>query len=138
MRSSSISSLSISSLSSVDSTFSCISESSSVSSMETCSSSSAGRSRPTHHRRRSSVNTRGESAELMGITLPELPVTTSQKNVNFCNNSFQRRVNALDSHEFSLVTKTVEIPILDSDGVPQKPVMRESMLFHDTFVPRMA
>lgn len=91
--------------------------------MASIDTTSTGRSRPTHHRRRSSVNTRGESAELMGITLPELPVATSQENVNFNNSSFQRSL-----HEFSPVIKIVEIPTFDTDGIPERPILREPKL----------
>lgn len=50
------------------------------------------RSRPvSHHRRRSSVSTRVESAEVMGISLPELPTSSSEDNINFGDKDSIRR-----------------------------------------------
>lgn len=47
--------------------------------------------RNSHHRRRSSVSTRTESAELMGVSLPELPPSNSDTNVNFGDKDSIRR-----------------------------------------------
>ncbi|KAF8803736.1 hypothetical protein BYT27DRAFT_6717541 [Phlegmacium glaucopus] len=47
--------------------------------------------RNSHHRRRSSVSTRHESAELMGMTLPDLPPSASEDNINLGEKDSIRR-----------------------------------------------
>ena len=88
-----------------------------------------GRSRPnSHHRRRSSVSTRVESAEIMGLTLPDLPASSSEDNINFGDkDSIRRRaLLALEGKDsFSSNTNTVEIVDLSNEGVPHKPLDRE-------------
>ncbi|KAH8118500.1 hypothetical protein DFH11DRAFT_1874644 [Phellopilus nigrolimitatus] len=82
-------------------------------------------SRPvSHHRRRSSVSTRVESAEIMGVALPDLPSSSSNDNINFGDrDSIRRRaLLALEgSSEFRPSNNTVEIPELSGQGVLQKP-----------------
>ncbi|KAF7776112.1 hypothetical protein Agabi119p4_4505 [Agaricus bisporus var. burnettii] len=51
----------------------------------------AATKRNSHHRRRSSVSTRTESAELMGVSLPELPPSNSEGNVNLGDRDSIRR-----------------------------------------------
>ncbi|KAG2013462.1 hypothetical protein CC2G_010374 [Coprinopsis cinerea AmutBmut pab1-1] len=74
--------------------------------------------RNSHHRRRSSVSTRHESAELMGVTLPELPPSSSDHNVNFGDkDSIRRRALwALEGKPDVAFTK-VEIPELSTPDV---------------------
>ncbi|THH33743.1 hypothetical protein EUX98_g474 [Antrodiella citrinella] len=47
--------------------------------------------RNSHHRRRSSVSTRHESAELMGVTLPAIPLSISDDNINLGDKDSIRR-----------------------------------------------
>ncbi|KAF8204841.1 hypothetical protein BJ912DRAFT_1052165 [Pholiota molesta] len=47
--------------------------------------------RNSHHRRRSSVSTRHESAEMMGVALPDLPPSTSDDNINLGEKDSIRR-----------------------------------------------
>ncbi|KAF9482007.1 hypothetical protein BDN70DRAFT_930413 [Pholiota conissans] len=47
--------------------------------------------RNSHHRRRSSVSTRHESAEMMGVALPDLPLSTSDDNINLGEKDSIRR-----------------------------------------------
>ncbi|KAJ3514315.1 hypothetical protein NMY22_g14777 [Coprinellus aureogranulatus] len=47
--------------------------------------------RSSHHRRRSSVSTRHESAELMGVSLPDLPALSMEHNVNLGEKDSIRR-----------------------------------------------
>ncbi|TCD70465.1 hypothetical protein EIP91_003226 [Steccherinum ochraceum] len=47
--------------------------------------------RNSHHRRRSSVSTRHESAELMGFTLPTVPISLSDDNINLGDKDSIRR-----------------------------------------------
>ncbi|TDL29791.1 hypothetical protein BD410DRAFT_41369 [Rickenella mellea] len=124
-RNSSISSLSIST--STSSTLSSASDlsSSSSSNEPRPSSLNGGRQRPTsHHRRRSSVSTRVESAELMGVTLPELPASSSEENGIFGDKDSLRRraLLALEGKsDLDSPTSTVEIPVLESPSVESKP-----------------
>lgn len=67
--------------------------------------------RNSHHRRHSSVSTRTESAELMGVSLPELPSSNSDNNVNLGDkDSIRRRaLLALEGKPDTSFSK-VEIP----------------------------
>lgn len=47
--------------------------------------------RNSHHRRRSSVSTRHESAELMGVSLPDMPSISMEDNVNLGEKDSIRR-----------------------------------------------
>lgn len=94
-------------------------EMSSSASMNSRPSSLVGtRSRPaSHHRRLSSVSTRVESAEVMGITLPDIPQSSSDDNINFGDkDSIRRRaLLALEGRtEFGSDNAVVEIPQLDN------------------------
>src|SRR5215471_720590 len=68
-----------------------------------------------HHRRSSSVSTRRESAEMMGVSLPDLPASTSEDNINFGEkDSIRRRaLLALEGKHDDAFTK-VEIPELST------------------------
>lgn len=67
--------------------------------------------RNSHHRRHSSVSTRTESAELMGVSLPKLPSSNSDNNVNLGDrDSIRRRaLLALEGKPDTSFSK-VEIP----------------------------
>lgn len=68
--------------------------------------------RPTsHHRRRSSVSTRHESAELMGVSLPDLPPAHSDDNVNLGDrDSIRRRALWALEGRPDIAFSKVEIP----------------------------
>lgn len=72
--------------------------------------------RPTsHHHRRSSVSTRRESAELMGVSLPELPTAHSDDNVNLGDrDSIRRRALWALEGKPDLAFSKVEIPDITS------------------------
>ncbi|KAI8984983.1 hypothetical protein BD414DRAFT_417989 [Trametes punicea] len=83
--------------------------------------SMGGSKRNSHHRRRSSVSTRRESADMMGISLPALPPSHSEDNINLGDKDSVRR-RAL----WALEGKTpagnfsVEIPELDASEAPKR------------------
>ena len=72
--------------------------------------------RPTsHHRRRSSVSTRCESAELMGVSLPDLPPAHPDDNVNFGDkDSIRRRALWALEGKPDVAFSKVEIPDITS------------------------
>ena len=118
-KTSSISSLSQLNHSSSFSSSQSITEMTSSTPMSSRPSSLVGnRSRPlSHHRRRSSVSTRVESAEVMGISLPDLLQSSSDDNVNLGDkDSIRRRaLLALEGRsEFGSDSAVVEIPEFDS------------------------
>lgn len=91
---------------------------SSVKSKNDLSNSLAGplKQRPnSHHRRRSSVSTRRESAELMGVSVPDLPVSKSDDNVNLGEkDSIRRRALWALEGKPDVPYSKVEIPELMS------------------------
>ncbi|KJA24611.1 hypothetical protein HYPSUDRAFT_200480 [Hypholoma sublateritium FD-334 SS-4] len=67
--------------------------------------------RNSHHRRRSSVSTRHESAEMMGVALPDLPPSTSDDNINLGEkDSIRRRALWALEGKPDLAFSKVEIP----------------------------
>ncbi|EIW82470.1 hypothetical protein CONPUDRAFT_81942 [Coniophora puteana RWD-64-598 SS2] len=71
-----------------------------------------------HHRRRSSVSTRCESAELMGVSIPDLPLSNSNDNVNFGDkDSIRRRALWALEGKPDVSFAKVEIPELDSPSL---------------------
>ncbi|KAH9943014.1 uncharacterized protein BXZ73DRAFT_40176 [Epithele typhae] len=80
-----------------------------------------GSKRNSHHRRLSSVSTRRESADLMGIALPSIPISSSEDNINLGDkDSIRRRALwALEGKDAGN-TFSVEIPELDAPEVPQR------------------
>lgn len=74
--------------------------------------------RNSHHRRRSSVSTRHESAELMGVSVPDLPPSSSEDNINLGEkDSIRRRALwALEGKPDLAFTK-VEIPELSTPDI---------------------
>ncbi|KAG9317147.1 hypothetical protein JVU11DRAFT_1339 [Chiua virens] len=111
---------------SVSSSFSSIGLSSSPPTLSTSPSDSPANSnvssnppskRPTsHHHRRSSVSTRRESAELMGVSLPDLPtVPHSEDNFNLGDkDSIRRRALLALEGKPDLTFSKVEIPDISS------------------------
>ncbi|KAF8665791.1 hypothetical protein AX16_000236 [Volvariella volvacea WC 439] len=79
--------------------------------------------RNSHHRRRSSMSTRRESAEIMGLTLPDIPTSISDDNVNLGDkDSIRRRALMALEGKPDMSFSKVEIPELTT------PVM-EKMMF---------
>ena len=71
--------------------------------------------RNSHHRRRSSVSTRHESAELMGVTLPDLPPSASVDNINLGEkDSIRRRALWALEGKPDVSYNKVEIPELST------------------------
>jgi len=107
-RNSSISSISTLSLSNSIST-------SSVNSMGDRSASPPKQRPSSHHRRRSSVSTRRESAELMGVSVPTLPASKSDDNINLGEkDSIRRRALWALEGKPDVSYSKVEIPELVS------------------------
>ncbi|KAG8218326.1 hypothetical protein J3R82DRAFT_3940 [Butyriboletus roseoflavus] len=79
-----------------------------------------------HHRRRSSVSTRRESAELMGVSLPELPTAHSDDNINLGDRDSVRRraLWALEGKPDFAFSK-VEIPDISSPDITKPSDFRE-------------
>jgi len=72
---------------------------------------SAASKRNSHHRRHSSVSTRTESAELMGVSLPELPSSNSDNNMNLGDrDSIRRRALLALEGKPDISFSKVEIP----------------------------
>ncbi|KAH0839603.1 Aldo/keto reductase family-domain-containing protein [Lanmaoa asiatica] len=78
--------------------------------------------RPTsHHQRRSSVSTRRESAELMGVSLPELPTANSDDNINLGDkDSVRRRALWALEGKPDLAFSKVEIPDISSPDITKQ------------------
>ena len=75
-----------------------------------------------HHRRRSSVSTRRESAELMGVSVPNLPATKSEDNINLGDkDSIRRRALWALEGKPDVSYSKVEIPELMSPEVESTP-----------------
>ncbi|KIK99713.1 hypothetical protein PAXRUDRAFT_131552 [Paxillus rubicundulus Ve08.2h10] len=71
-----------------------------------------------HHRRRSSLSTRRESAELMGVSLPDLPIAHSDDNLNLGDkDSIRRRALWALEGKPDLTFSKVEIPDITSPDV---------------------
>lgn len=71
--------------------------------------------RGSHHKRRSSVSTRRESAELMGVSLPDLPTVHSDDNINLGDrDSVRRRALLALEGKPDLAFSKVEIPDISS------------------------
>lgn len=74
--------------------------------------------RNSHHRRRSSVSTRHESAELMGVSLPDLPLSTSDDNVNLGEkDSIRRRALWALEGKPDVSFAKVEIPDINTPDI---------------------
>lgn len=74
--------------------------------------------RNSHHRRRSSVSTRRESAELMGVSLPDLPSASLEDNVNFGDkDSIRRRALWALEGKHDVSFSKVEIPELSTPNM---------------------
>ncbi|KAA1466020.1 hypothetical protein DENSPDRAFT_868183, partial [Dentipellis sp. KUC8613] len=86
------------------------------------STGSTSSKRNSHHRRRSSVSTRRESAEVMGVSLPDLPPSKSEENINLGEkDSIRRRALwALEGKTDSGSFSPVEIPELNNAEVERR------------------
>lgn len=74
--------------------------------------------RNSHHRRRSSVSTRHESAEMMGVALPDLPQSTSDDNVNLGEkDSIRRRALWALEGKPDVSFNKVEIPDISTPDI---------------------
>lgn len=72
--------------------------------------------RNSHHRRRSSVSTRHESAELMGMSVPSLPHATTEDNINLGEkDSIRRRALLALEGKPDVAFNKVEIPDFSTD-----------------------
>ncbi|CAA7259491.1 unnamed protein product [Cyclocybe aegerita] len=88
--------------------------------------------RNSHHRRRSSVSTRHESAELMGVSLPDLPPSTSDDNINLGEkDSIRRRALWALEGKPDISYNKVEIPDFSAPDV-------EKMMFDFATKPSLA
>ncbi|KAH9918154.1 uncharacterized protein B0H18DRAFT_883054 [Fomitopsis serialis] len=78
--------------------------------------------RSSHHRRRSSVSTRRESADMMGVSLPHIPQSVSDDNINLGDKDSVRRraLWALEGKTDVGSFSKVEIPEFDA----KEPSMR--------------
>ncbi|KAI0366417.1 hypothetical protein BV20DRAFT_952355 [Pilatotrama ljubarskyi] len=84
-------------------------------------SSVGGSKRNSHHRRRSSVSTRRESADMMGVSLPALPQSHSEDNINLGDkDSVRRRALWALEGKTDVGNFSVEIPELDVPEVPKR------------------
>ncbi|KAI0352708.1 hypothetical protein OH77DRAFT_1408445 [Trametes cingulata] len=84
-------------------------------------SSIGGSKRNSHHRRRSSVSTRRESADMMGVSLPALPQSHSEDNINLGDkDSVRRRALWALEGKTAVGNFSVEIPELDAPEVPKR------------------
>ncbi|KAI0829330.1 hypothetical protein BC628DRAFT_1315177 [Trametes gibbosa] len=80
-----------------------------------------GAKRNSHHRRRSSVSTRRESADMMGVSLPSLPQSSSEDNINLGDkDSVRRRALWALEGKPAVGNFSVEIPELDMPEVPKR------------------
>ncbi|PPQ77283.1 hypothetical protein CVT25_010865 [Psilocybe cyanescens] len=74
--------------------------------------------RNSHHRRRSSVSTRHESAEMMGVALPDLPASTSDDNINLGEkDSIRRRALWALEGKPDVSFSKVEIPDISTPDI---------------------
>ncbi|KAJ3925961.1 MAG: hypothetical protein NXY57DRAFT_906394 [Lentinula lateritia] len=83
--------------------------------------------RNSHHRRRSSVSTRHESADIMG--LPDLPASSSDDNIKDKDSVRRRALWALEGKQNDASFSKVEIPELSSPEVEKKMVDFSSKSF---------
>ena len=86
------------------------------------STSAAGTKRGSHHRRRSSVSTRRESAEVMGVSLPALSASNSEDNMSLGDkDSIRRRALwALEGKPSADGFSPVEIPELNTPEIERR------------------
>jgi hypothetical protein len=134
-------SISVSPSLSFSSSFHDISLSSSSNSISSLSQPGPTAKRNSHHRRRSSVSTRRESAEVMGVALPTLSTSNSEDNMNLGDkDSIRRRALwALEGKPSPDGFSPVEIPELSTPEIERR--MSElrmfiSVLFVSQLTPR--
>ena len=75
-----------------------------------------------HHRRRSSVSTRHESADLMGVSVANLPLSVSDDNINLGDRDSVRRraLWALEGKSDISTFSKVEIPDISTPELSKK------------------
>ncbi|KDQ65000.1 hypothetical protein JAAARDRAFT_188265 [Jaapia argillacea MUCL 33604] len=93
-----------------------------VSSHSSGSSSVSSTKRHSHHRRQSSVSTRRESAEVMGLSMPDLAPSNSEDNINLGDkDSIRRRALwALEGKGDVGTFAAVEIPDFDTSDLEKR------------------
>jgi hypothetical protein len=131
-------SISVSPSLSFSSSFHDISLSSSSNSISSLSQPGPTAKRNSHHRRRSSVSTRRESAEVMGVALPTLSTSNSEDNMNLGDkDSIRRRALwALEGKPSPDGFSPVEIPELSTPEIERR--MSELRMFISVlFVPQL-
>ncbi|KAH9950091.1 hypothetical protein B0H21DRAFT_687382 [Amylocystis lapponica] len=85
-------------------------------------SSQSASKRHSHHRRLSSVSTRRESADLMGVSLPSIPASASDNNINLGDkDSVRRRALWTLEGKSDVGAISVEIPELDTTQTASRP-----------------
>jgi hypothetical protein len=78
--------------------------------------------RNSHHRRRSSVSTRHESADMMGVPVTDLPLSLSDDNINLGDKDSLRRraLWALEGKSDHNSVSKVEIPDISTPEINKK------------------
>ena len=113
----------------------------SLSSLSSQSLGSINNKRPnSHHRRRSSVSTRRESAEMMGVSLPELSPSHSDENVNLGDKDSVRRraLWALEGKTDLRPFSKVEIPELNTPEIERRMADFRACFEHSDFIMLMS
>lgn len=76
--------------------------------------------RNSHHRRRSSVSTRHESAEIMGVSVPDLPTSSAEVSASEKDSIRRRALWALEGKQADASYSKVEIPELSTPEIEKK------------------
>jgi hypothetical protein len=76
--------------------------------------------RNSHHRRRSSVSTRHESAEIMGVSVPDLSASSSEDSASEKDSIRRRALWALEGKQADASYSKVEIPELSTPEIEKK------------------
>ncbi|KAF8495155.1 hypothetical protein F5888DRAFT_1616016 [Russula emetica] len=99
-----------------------LSSSGSISSLSQLSSTSAAAKRGSHHRRCSSLSTRSDSAEVMGVSLPALSTSSSEDNIGLGDKDSVRRraLWALEGKPSPDGFSPVEIPELNTPEIQRR------------------
>lgn len=93
-----------------------------------------------HHRRRSSVSTRRESAEMMGVSLPELSPSHSDENINLGDKDSVRRraLWALEGKTDLRPFSKVEIPELNTPEIERRMADFRACTQHSDYIMLMS
>jgi hypothetical protein len=99
-----------------------LSSSGSISSLSQLSSTSAAAKRGSHHRRCSSLSTRRDSAEVMGVPIPALTTSSSEDNISLGDKDSVRRraLWALEGKPSPDGFSPVEIPELNTPEIERR------------------